>query len=221
MSILLVPTGVKAARVSMPISATGTRAEQIDESVNDAAAGGFTLLELLVVIVLVSILATLSVLSVRGRDVQAVVEEETQRLFSLLSLAQEESIFSYRSLGVSFLRNGYGFRDFQDGSWQALDDRVLTERLTSRGVELRLYLEGRPVVLEVADDSTNVPRTETEKDNGEDSESAEGEVPHVVFFPDGLATPFELVVDARGAIERTIAGSPAGRLEIRRDEAIR
>lgn len=205
----------------MPISATGTPAEQIDGSVNDAGAGGFTLLELLVVIVLVSILATLSVLSVRGRDVQAVVEQETQRLFSLLSLAQEESIFSYRSLGVSFLRNGYGFRDFQDGSWQALDDRVLTERLTSRGVELRLYLEGRPVVLEVADDSTYVTRTETEENNGEDSESAESEVPHVVFFPDGLATPFELVVDAQGAIERTIEGSPAGRLEIRRDEDIR
>ena len=205
----------------MPISATGTPAEQIDGSVNDAGAGGFTLLELLVVIVLVSILATLSVLAVRGRDVQAVVEQETQRLFSLLSLAQEESIFSYRSLGVSFLLNGYGFRDFQDGSWQALDDRVLTERLTSRGVELRLYLEGRPVVLEVADDSTYVTRTETEENNGEDSESAESEVPHVVFFPDGLATPFELVVDAQGAIERTIEGSPAGRLEIRRDEDIR
>lgn len=158
---------------------------------------GFTLIEILVVMFIVSILVGLSTLAVRGRDIQAQVDEDAERLLQLLTLAQEESLFSYRTLGVWVYESGYRFFEYGQGQWRKLaNDRLLRSRQTeSPEIELKLYLEGRPIALEV-----EAPESETNPQ------------PHVVFFPDGTATPFELVVDAQDAIGRTLKGSPAGRL---------
>lgn len=157
---------------------------------------GFTLIEILVVLFIVGIIAGLATLAVRGRGPQDVVDEDADRLFELLGLAQEESLFRTRVLGVWFSRDSYRFFGFRDERWATLDDALLKGRESPLpDLGYRLYLEGRPIVLEV-----------DEPDKEQDM------LPQVVFYPDGGSTPFELVVEAPGAEPRSILGGATGRL---------
>lgn len=167
---------------------------------------GFTLVEILVVMFIVSVLVGLSTLAVRGRDVQALVDEDAERLLQLLTLAQEESLFRFRTLGLWVYRSGYRFFEYRDDHWLGVaDDRLLKARQTDAPESvLRLYLEGRPVVLEV-----------------EEPEKEGALVPQVVFFPDGAATPFELVIEAPGAESRSLKGGASGRLWRGEDDGAR
>ena len=163
-------------------------------------------------LVLVAILAGFAVLAVRGRDVQAIVDEDAERLFTLLTLVQEEVLFRYRTIGVWFSQQGYRFFTYVDAAWQPSADPLLADRRLSAGVGVRLYLEGRPVVLELADEAGAVAEAE-EEDGGD------GPVPQLVFFPDGAMTPFEIVIESEQAAARTLTGTPTGRLTLKRDDA--
>jgi general secretion pathway protein H len=67
---------------------------------------GFTLLEIMVVLVLIGIITSFALLSVGGgpRDRLA---EEAQRLAALVELHQQEAILSGELRGIRFARTGY------------------------------------------------------------------------------------------------------------------
>ena len=161
---------------------------------------GFTLVELLVVLVVIATLSGFALLALRGRDVESVVEEEARRLLALFTLAREESLFRYRTIGVRFFRGGYDFAEFLPGDerWMPALDAMLTGRRFPEGVTVRLYLEGRPVILDV------------EEDEGTDEEV----LPQVVLFPDGTGTDFELALEASGFLSPVLRGTAGGRIEL-------
>ena len=70
---------------------------------------GFTLLEVLVVLVIIGIIAAMAVVStsVLGGDRQ--MDEEAQRLQSVLAQAREESMLDGRDVGMRVDRQGYDF----------------------------------------------------------------------------------------------------------------
>ena len=75
------------------------------------ACRGFSLLELLVVVVIIGLFAGAAVysftMSIVGNDPQ--VEQETQRLRSLIDLLREEGLMQSRDYGVLFTETGYRF----------------------------------------------------------------------------------------------------------------
>jgi hypothetical protein len=77
-------------------------------------------------------------------------------------------------------------------------DAMLTGRRFPEGVTVRLYLEGRPVILDV------------EEDEGTDEEV----LPQVVLFPDGTGTDFELALEASGFLSPVLRGTAGGRIEL-------
>ncbi|MBL8250690.1 MAG: type II secretion system minor pseudopilin GspH [Candidatus Competibacter sp.] len=113
-----------------------------------APARGFTLLEIMVVLVLVGILSSFALLSVGGgpRDQMA---EEAQRLTALLELHQQEAALGGELRGVRFARNGYAIlRQDEKGRWQApAAAGALVERQLPETMALSLWVEGRPVSL--------------------------------------------------------------------------
>ena len=76
---------------------------------NSAASAGFTLLELMVVLVLISIIFTFAMLSFGGDDVAELMEQEVRRLETLVALAADEAIIRGDELGIRFTGDGYEF----------------------------------------------------------------------------------------------------------------
>ncbi len=80
-------------------------------------ARGFTLLEVMVVLVLIGIITSLALLSVGGGPKERLAEEG-QRLAALIQLHQQEATLSGDSRGVRFSRTGYAIlRQGEKGAW--------------------------------------------------------------------------------------------------------
>lgn len=70
---------------------------------------GFTLLELMVVLVLVSVLVTFAMLSVSSGIGSSPLKDISRRLLTVMQLASEEAILFNKSLGLKFEDNRYSF----------------------------------------------------------------------------------------------------------------
>lgn len=110
---------------------------------------GFTLMEIMVVLVLMGILTSLAVLSVGGgpRDRLA---EEGQRLAALVELQQQEAILTGEIRGVQFGRQGYAILTLDEqGTWgppEATDTLIRHE--LPEDITLGLWVDNRPAPLE-------------------------------------------------------------------------
>lgn len=119
-------------------------------------AEGFTLLELLIVITIISILFTLSVLAIRTHSPGDLIKEEALRLDRLIQLALEEAILRNIEYGIQFSPQGYQFLFYKGGQWQPMDeDRLLRPRELPREMEIELVMEERSVVIDKAGNASN------------------------------------------------------------------
>lgn len=110
---------------------------------------GFTLLEIMVVLVLMGILASLAVLSVGGGP-QDRLAQEGQRLAALLELQQQEAILTGEVRGVQFGRQGYAILTLDEqGTWGPPDaTNTLIRHELPEDIALGLWVDHRPVPLE-------------------------------------------------------------------------
>ena len=81
-------------------------------------SAGFTLLELMVVLVLIGIIFTFAMLSLGGDDIGELMELETHRMMTLLDLASDEAVLRGEELAVLFSENGYEFLVLNEERWQ-------------------------------------------------------------------------------------------------------
>src|SRR3569623_144089 len=100
------------------------------------SAAGFTLLEVLVVILIIGVIISFAALSIHRADNS--VEEETQRLAALIKLGSQEAVLQGREFALEF-----------DGEqWQPLaDDDILRPRTLPFDVVIDLKLEGEQLAL--------------------------------------------------------------------------
>jgi general secretion pathway protein H len=73
---------------------------------------GFSLIEILVVIVIIGIIMSIAVLSITlvGGDSQ--LRDEAQRIVSLVDVARDESLLQGREFGLEFMQTSYRFVEF-------------------------------------------------------------------------------------------------------------
>ncbi len=103
-------------------------------------ARGFSLIELLVVIIIIGIVISFATLAIRGADPEDLIKTEAQRFNQLLELALEDATFKGLDYGIAFTPNSYTFvyRD-DSGEWQALpEDRLLRKRELDHNIEINL-----------------------------------------------------------------------------------
>ena len=109
---------------------------------------GFTLIELMVVMVIIGVMAGFVVLSL-GIGSRDEVHEEAKRFEALVEIAIQESLLSGRELGVVFSEHGYGFHSpeiVEDKiKWLPLqgDDHLGQVRELPESIELELEVEDR------------------------------------------------------------------------------
>ena len=133
---------------------------------------GFTLLEVLVVVVITAILVAALTLSIAGTS-ERQLANASERFQALLGQACNQAELSGREIGAVISADGYTFLRLDRDSWRALaGDGELRARHWPAGMRVELTREGRPVAL------ASTPQ----------------DAPQLVCFSSGEATPFALVL---------------------------
>ena len=166
--------------------------------------GGFTLIEILVVVVIIAIVTAGAILatSVIGQDRE--LENETQRLVTLMNYAREQAELQTRELGLYCVGSGYQFLAYDSFQqvWKDIgDDDSLRARTLPEGLKLHLTVEARDVVLPAAVDA--------KKKDPKDL------MPQVMILSNGDLTSFSLTVEREGT-ERsaTLLPDDQGRVKV-------
>jgi general secretion pathway protein H len=118
---------------------------------------GFSLLEIMVVVVIIGILVSVFTLSV-GSFAEAENAEHARRMEALLALASEEATLQAREIGLRFYQHGYEFSarvqqtdetGLQQWLWVPLDDdRLLKPRNLADDYSIELLIDNKEVKLE-------------------------------------------------------------------------
>ncbi len=159
--------------------------------------GGFTLLEVLVVVFIVGILASLASLSISGRALDDVMQEEARRMEQIFRLASEESALNGIELGFVRTEGGYRFLALApDGAWVPYGDES----------PLRPRQLPDPLTLKVRVGDLALPQTDPEKP-----------APHILFLSSGELTPFDITIVApETAVRYRISGEITGAMALTR-----
>jgi general secretion pathway protein H len=111
---------------------------------------GFTLLELLVVIVIIGIIAAMLTLSVGTATPDSSAVKEMERIANLVRLASEEAVLGGREYGITFYDKEYEFSilDPARRRWQPFTgEGPFNARKYPADAIAELYIEGRSVRL--------------------------------------------------------------------------
>jgi general secretion pathway protein H len=142
---------------------------------------GFTLVEILVVLVIVAIMVSLAIMSIgtTGHDNQ--LDEETRRIEGLFGLLHERAILEGRDFGVRIEPKSYEFvvYDTRREEWLTFDEETqYRHRDLPPGLSFQLTLDAHVVVLKPIDRTMkNAPP-----------------IPQLAIAASGEGTPFRLTL---------------------------
>lgn len=181
---------------------------------------GFTLLEIMVVVVIIAILTTLGVLSIGVLGGDRAREGEVERFEDVVATAIQEAELEGRDFGVRVQRSSYEVYVYSPRRqrWETVqDDKLYGVHVLPPGLQFSLNLDGRVVRL---DDEPPAASSRldaaTELQAATDS-SAQAIRPQLVFFAGGDVSPYhlELIRDDDTAKPYTLDQAADGTLKAR------
>jgi general secretion pathway protein H len=143
---------------------------------------GFTLVEILVVMLIIAAVISLTVLSINttGRDSQ--LDEESRRIEGLVGLLHERALLEGRDFGLRIEPAAYEFvlYDTRRNRWLMMDqEREFRHRELPRGISFQLQLDSQTVVIKPIDRNLT---------------SGDPPGPQVAIAASGEGTPFRLIL---------------------------
>ncbi|MDJ0748659.1 MAG: type II secretion system minor pseudopilin GspH [Woeseiaceae bacterium] len=190
----------------MPISGIGKLSK----------ARGFTLIEVLVVIVIVATIVSMALLSlgVAGEDEE--LDTERRRLAALIETVQDEAMFQGREFGIEFTTSAYRFVEYDALSrrWAEVpfDDLYRLRRLPE-GLEFELFVDDKRIEL------NNDLRKIDDPDDDPLSSGVQVYVPNLFVFASGEITAFELRLwRPQSDAELVLVGDILGEVRYAEDE---
>lgn len=154
-------------------------------------AKGYTLIEILIVIFIISIVSTVALLTI-GHNQNRRLETLATQITQLLTLAEEQAMLQPAVMGLSIGESSFQFLSYQpdaDGQqmhWAALQDKALQAHAIPDGIALSLQL---------ADQST--------------AEDDKTQSPQIIISTNGDITPFTLYIGKQGYAPRYVVKGEA------------
>jgi len=135
---------------------------------------GFTLIEILVVLFIISIMTGIAVVNLPSFTQTGDFDAEANRVKVLVEMLRDEAVVTANEYGFRPERDSYRFYVYNDVQqlWEQLEERPFQERSVDDSVRLSLSVEGDKLTL------------------GED------EAPPVLILSSGEITPFELEIES-------------------------
>jgi general secretion pathway protein H len=172
---------------------------------------GFTLVEILVVIVIVGTMLSIAMLSFSLAGDDRELKSESRRFAALAEVALDEATMQGREFGIELMTAGYRFVEYDalTGRWAEVPgDDTLRLRALPETLEFELFIEDKRIKLD------NDPATFEDPEENSTLSANYSYAPHLLVYSSGDTTPFELHVyrdlddlrvvlrgDALGAIE--------------------
>ncbi len=154
-------------------------------------AKGFTLVEILLVVVIIGVMAGLALLALGGNE-SRLLQLEASRLQQRLLLAQDEAGFRQQNLGLQIDSDGYEFLQYDEDNdqWLPLQDPKLSQHQFELPVNLRLELEGSPLL--IAPNREESPGGASQAGIGDQATQ-----PNILLLASGENSAFSLVLSLK------------------------
>lgn len=169
----------------MRTSVTGLSVNSFRSDAGRSGAG-FTLIEVLVVVLIIGIMVAGVVLSLRVSGEDRELDRERDRILALTDYLRDQAALQNREYGIRCYIGGYEFLVYEPRSeqWEVLSgDQQLRARALPQGIDMNLDVEGRPIIL---------PAKEISAANAKDR------VPQIMLFSSGEMSLFELTLRREG-----------------------
>ncbi|MDO6707479.1 type II secretion system minor pseudopilin GspH [Photobacterium sp. 1_MG-2023] len=161
-------------------------------------AAGFTLIELMLVLVLLATSAVAVILTLPAPK-DDVLKEEAQRFHYLVQLLGEDAMLNGRDYGVRVDRKDYRFFELAPEGWQPLkDSRYFTEVSLPNelGMDVKIGSDAWQ-----DDDRLFEPGSLFDEDLFAEEEDKQAKPPQIIVMASGEYTPFSVTFDASGETE--------------------
>ena len=143
-------------------------------------APGFTLVEILVVLIIVSVMSGIVVTSLPSSFQNSDFDEESLRLKTVIELIREESLTRASEYGLNTDKDNYSFLVYNEieQNWTQLNTKPYAEHKLGYGILLKTSIEDNELILT----------------DEEDEESSVPNAPRILLLSSGEMTPFEITI---------------------------
>lgn len=153
---------------------------------------GFTLIEILVVMVLITVVVSVMLLSINLSSPAKRIEAVADKLQQQLLLAYQTAVLQQREFGFSLTPQGYAFVEYQEGEWFISEEKNLAPEILPEALEPTLLIDDqaiKPIKLDQPE-------------------------PQVLLLSSGETTPFEFDLEDRDSAWRIkLQGDFLGRVQ--------
>lgn len=118
---------------------------------NNTIIAGFTLIEILIVMLIISIIGGVSLLTISHHR-ETELANLSKRLANSLILAEQQALLQPAVLGLAFTAHGFQFYEYheptskdQKNPWQLLNDSALGPHRFAKDIQITLKIEGQTV----------------------------------------------------------------------------
>lgn len=149
-------------------------------------SGGFTLLELLMVVLLVGIISGIAMLSFNPGGMERKIREEADRLAVVMEQAANEAVMQNREYGLQLLGDHYTFLCLNEEKqqWDDCEGKFFQSHTLTPGIQIRILRERQQ----------NLMLSEELSDK--DDALLQRKQPDIYFLSNGEASPVSLELDA-------------------------
>jgi len=120
-------------------------------------ASGFTLVELMVVLLIIGLMASVVVFSFPSGSSK--LEEDAQRFAARTAALRDNAILQSRPMAVQITPSGYSFLERRKGSWSVIEDKPFVSTNWSSGVTANTGDNG---TMMISFESTGLPSDQAE-----------------------------------------------------------